>query len=78
MDTETDKDDNNNPTKKDNNDNNVAIATQNVAEDDEADSRLKYARISGLKETSTSKGNSSSQWLQVGIGSAAAAEVGQD
>ncbi|XP_019192216.1 PREDICTED: zinc finger protein ZAT4-like [Ipomoea nil] len=69
MDTDTDKNDNLNNKKRKNNNNNDAA----IGDDDEADSKLKFARISGLKESSSSKGgNSSSQWLQVGIGSAAA------
>nr|GMD65099.1 zinc finger protein ZAT4-like [Ipomoea batatas] len=62
-------------TNKNNNINNKRLKNDinAVGDDDEADSRLKFARISGLKESSSSKGgNSSSQWLQVGIGSAAA------
>ncbi|EYU31946.1 hypothetical protein ABFS82_02G146300 [Erythranthe guttata] len=46
-------------------------------DEDEADSKLKFAKLSDLKEMETS--GSSSQWLQVGIGStteAAAAVVG--
>ncbi|XP_009594478.1 zinc finger protein ZAT4-like [Nicotiana tomentosiformis] len=58
----------------DNNNNNNNSSTQNV-EDDEADSKLKLAKLSELKDMNTSSENPS-HWLQVGIGSTT--EVGAD
>nr|BAA19114.1 PEThy;ZPT4-1 [Petunia x hybrida] len=49
-------------------------ATQNV-EDDEADSKLKLAKLSDLKDMNTNSDNPA-HWLQVGIGSTT--EVGAD
>ncbi|KAK9051571.1 hypothetical protein SSX86_028198 [Deinandra increscens subsp. villosa] len=46
----------------------VAVTTGGTMEDDEADSKLKLAKLSELKEMSNLSGSSSS-WLQVGIGS---------
>ncbi|CAI9786024.1 unnamed protein product [Fraxinus pennsylvanica] len=64
------EDDNNNknngsPSPVDGNNNNSNIVTHYV--DDEADSRLRLAKLSDLKDMNLS--GSSSQWLKVGIGS---------
>ncbi|KAL2536566.1 zinc finger protein ZAT9-like [Forsythia ovata] len=64
------EDHNNNNNGNNNNSNNV---THNV--DDEADSRLRLAKLSDLKDMNLS--GSSSQWLQVGIGSTTAATADQ-
>ncbi|OIS96905.1 PREDICTED: zinc finger protein ZAT4-like [Nicotiana attenuata] len=58
----------------DNNNNNNNSSTQNV-EEDEADSKLKLAKLSELKDMNTSSENPS-HWLQVGIGPTT--EVGAD
>ncbi|KAK9274374.1 hypothetical protein L1049_019188 [Liquidambar formosana] len=71
---ENNNDDNNdhNNNDNDNNDMNCNGSTQNV--DDEADSKVKLAKLSDLKDMNLSGG--SSPWLQVGIGSTT--DVGAD
>ncbi|KAI4356723.1 hypothetical protein L6164_000720 [Bauhinia variegata] len=70
----THKEDNDHNMDKDkNNDNSKASLMQNIV-DDEADSKLKLAKLSELKDINI--GGSSSPWLQVGIGSTT--DVGAD
>ncbi|KAL5999824.1 hypothetical protein ACLOJK_005575 [Asimina triloba] len=52
-----------------NNDSKSTVPTSMLHVDDEADSKIKLAKLSDLKDMNMSHG--SSQWLQVGIGSAA-------
>ncbi|XP_058086611.1 zinc finger protein ZAT9-like [Magnolia sinica] len=60
------------PSNNDNNNNNNTnnnVSTSMLHVDDEADSKIKIAKLSDLKDMNMSSG--SSPWLQVGIGSAA-------
>ncbi|XP_049380338.1 zinc finger protein ZAT4-like [Solanum stenotomum] len=61
------KNNNNNNTNKNNNVRQDNATQINVEDDDEADSKLKLAKLSDLNDINTSSANHS-QWLQVGIG----------
>ncbi|KAI6702716.1 hypothetical protein NL676_011852 [Syzygium grande] len=65
--------DKNNNINMDNNNDDSNIATTHSAVDDEAESKVKLAKLSELKDVSMSGGSSS--WLQVGIGSTTAEEA---
>lgn len=79
---ENDFNSNKNDNEKNNNDNNTMdnnynddsnIATTHSAVDDEAESKVKLAKLSELKDVNMSGGSSS--WLQVGIGTSTAEEA---